>query len=132
MPARVVLVHDDPAFLIALESKLRKAGHDVAVFEDANSAFDALISSRRIEVLVTRISFEPGKPHGIALAGAARMTRPSLKVLFTALPEVAHHAKDEGRVLTVPVHPDEIAQAVEEMLNTPPPSTPNGHLTPLR
>ena len=119
MPARIVLVHDDFEFLTALEGKLRDIGHDVAVFEDANRAFDALRSPQRIEVLVTRVLFRPGQPHGIALASVARMTRPSLKVILTTLPEVAHHATDQGRMFIMPVQPDQIVQAVEELLNTP-------------
>ena len=119
MPARIVLVHDDFEFLTALEGKLRDIGHDVAVFEDSNRAFDALRSPQRIEVLVTRVLFRPGQPHGIALANAARMTQPSLKVIFTALPEVAHHATGQGRMFIMPVQPDQIVQAVEELLNIP-------------
>jgi hypothetical protein len=133
MPARVVLFHNDIEFITALESKLREAGHDVAVFQDSISGFDALRSPQRVEVLVTRVLFRPGQPHGIALAAAARIRRSSLKVIFTALPEVAHHAKDEGRVFIMPAHPDEVAQAVEDMLNTPPASDAYpGPLTPLR
>ena len=82
-------------------------------------AFDTLKSPQRIEVLVTRVLFRPGQPHGIALANASRMTRPSLKVIFTALPEVAHHATGQGRMFIMPVRPDQIVQAVEELLNTP-------------
>jgi DNA-binding NtrC family response regulator len=120
MPNRIVLVHDDLEFTSALQRSLRNAGYDVTAFEDSISAFDALRSAQCIEILVTQVLFRPGQPHGIALANAARMTRPSLKVIFTALPEVAHHAKDQGRVFIVPVHPDQIVQAIEEMLNTPP------------
>jgi DNA-binding NtrC family response regulator len=127
MPARVVIVHDDIEFLTALEIRLREAGHDVGVFKDPVSGFDALTSARHVEVLVTRVLFRPG-PHGIALANAARITRPSLKVIFTASPEFAYHAQGEGRVFTMPVHPAEIAQAVQDMLSTPP--ALNTHLPP--
>ena len=124
MPARIVLVHDELEFLTAVEGKLRDAGHDVIAFEDSISAFDALRSARRIEALVTRVAFRPGQPHGTALAGAARITRPSVKVIFTALPEVADLANDHGRVLIMPVRPDQVAQAIEELLNPPPAPDP--------
>lgn len=104
----------------------------MAVFEDANRDFGALISSQGVEVLVTRIRFQPGQPRGVALAAAARMTRPMLKVTFVALPEVACHAKDEGRVFAMPVHPDNIAQGCRGGADYAPSSRPNAHLTLLR
>lgn len=120
MPARIVLVHDDLEFLAALEDKLRTAGHDVAAFGDSISGFDALRSPRRIEVLVTRILFQPGRPHGLSLAAAARMSRPSVKVIFIASKEMAHHAAGADRVFVMPVSLDQIVQAVEELLNRSP------------
>lgn len=120
MPARIVLVHDEPELLAAFEAKLRSTGHDVAAFRDSVSAFDALSSPRRVEILVTRLLFQPGRPHGLALAGAARMTRPLLKTIFLVRPDVLHHVADEDRVLVTPVSPDLVVQVVEELLNAPP------------
>lgn len=119
-PARVILVHDDLAFLTAVAGKLRDGGYDVAAFKGSISAFDALRNCGWIDVLVTRVAFPPGQPHGIALAGAARINRPSLKVIFLARPDVAHEVMDESRVLIMPVSPDQVVQAVEELLNAPP------------
>lgn len=112
MPARIVLVHDNLEFLAAVESKLRDANHDVAVFTDSIAAFDALSSPQRIEALVTKVVFGPNQPHGIALAHAGRARRPMLKVIFAAGREEAAHIESEGTVFLMPVHPDRIVQAV--------------------
>ena len=64
MPARVVVVHDEPEFAGKVATALRCAGHDVAVFADPMVALDALDAAANIEVLVTRIKFAPGKPNG--------------------------------------------------------------------
>ena len=53
------------------------------------AALDALENAQRVEVLITRVRFPPGKPNGIALALMARHKRPGIKVLFTARPEFA-------------------------------------------
>jgi DNA-binding NtrC family response regulator len=116
MPARIVVVHDDRQFLEALEGKLRIAGHKPTAFYNSNDAFDALRRAEIVEVLVTRVRFSPGQPHGLALAAAARMTRPSLDVIFTAIPEMAHHVYGEGRVIIMPVDPVVVVQAIEGLL----------------
>jgi DNA-binding NtrC family response regulator len=124
MPARIVIVHNDLDFLSALESGLWHTGHYPAAFNDPIAAFDVLQTSEHIDVLVTQIVFGPGKPHGLALTGAARSIRPSLKVIFTALPEVANHALNEGRVLIMPVDPGDVVRAVEDLLGSHPVHAP--------
>ncbi len=116
MPAPIVLVHDEPAFLVAVGQHLRQEGFDVAAFGDPMKALDALSSAERIEVLITRVQFPAGKPHGVALANMARLRRRDLKVIFAALPEVAHHAEGLGTVLVVPVKPEQIAETVHRVL----------------
>ena len=90
MPARVVVVHDDPRFAGQLASALRSAAHDVAAFADPIAAWDVLEEPQRIAVLVTGVEFPPGRSNGIALARKIRVSRPDVQVLFTAqrvLPE---------------------------------------------
>ena len=76
MPARIVVVHDDVEFLAAIEAALRAEGHDVAAFSNSLLAWDALAAGNRVEVLVTRIQFPAGQPHGVALSHQARMGHP--------------------------------------------------------
>jgi hypothetical protein len=42
MPARIVLVHDDPEFRECAVTALQDAGHDVRVFSGSMEAIDAL------------------------------------------------------------------------------------------
>ena len=74
MPARVVVVHDDPTFADPLAALLR-AGQDVALFTDPMAALNALDTARTIEVLVTRVRFAPGQPNGVALARMDQASR---------------------------------------------------------
>jgi DNA-binding NtrC family response regulator len=115
MPARVVVVHDDPTFADPLAALLG-AGQDVALFTDPMAALDALDTARTIEVLVTRVLFAPGQPNGIALARMARIKRPGIRVLFVALPEFARDAADLGTFMAYPVSVADVAETVGRLL----------------
>jgi len=116
MPARVVVVHDDPDYLGELATLLRRDGHDVATFPDPLAAWDALEAAKRIEVLVTRVEFPPGRSNGVALARMARSKRREIRVLITALPEHAKDAEELGTFLPLPVDVAEVAQVVKSLL----------------
>jgi len=68
VPAQIVIVHDDESFLLAATDALKEAGYEVAPFDDPMVALDVLAEARAVQLLVTRVEFAPGKPHGIALA----------------------------------------------------------------
>ena len=59
MPARIVVVHDEPEFADPLAAMLGAAGQDVAVFADPMAALHALDTVQTIEVLVTRVQLRP-------------------------------------------------------------------------
>jgi CheY-like chemotaxis protein len=107
MPARVVVVHDDPTFADPLAALLG-AGQDVALFTDPMAALDALDTARTIEVLVTRVQFAPGQPNGIALARMARIKRPGT--------EFAGDAADLGTFMAHPISVADVAQTVGRLL----------------
>jgi DNA-binding NtrC family response regulator len=98
-----VIVHDDESFLLAATDALKEAGYEVAPFDDPMVALDVLAEARAVQLLVTRVEFAPGKPHGIALARMARFKLPGVKVLFTALPQYAEHAEGLGEFLPLPI-----------------------------
>jgi hypothetical protein len=70
MPARIVIVHDEPEFAEA----------------NSMSGIDALEHAEHIELLIARVRFPSGTPNGAALARMARLKRPGIKVLFAAFP----------------------------------------------
>jgi DNA-binding response OmpR family regulator len=111
-----VVVHDDPSLLEPLAASLRASGYDVATFSDSIAAWDALNGAQRIEILVTRIQFAAGTPHGIALARSARARSPGLRVLFVALPQFKGDAEGLGMFLPLPARVPEIAEAIGRML----------------
>jgi DNA-binding NtrC family response regulator len=116
MPARVVVVHDEPDFIDRTVAALRAAGHDVMAFSSSMSAIDALEHAQQIEVLVTRVIFPEGQPNGVSLALMTKMKKPGVKVLFAALPETQKHTEGVGEFLPAPVDPSDIVSRVSTML----------------
>jgi CheY-like chemotaxis protein len=72
MPAHIVVVHNDPAFIERVVTALTIAGCDVAAFTNTMQAIEALEAAQHIEVLITRVLFPMGQPNGVALARMAR------------------------------------------------------------
>jgi hypothetical protein len=95
---------------------LSLGGHTVIGFADPLAAWDALDTSRGVEVLITRIYFAPGKSNGVSLARMARLKRPGIQVLFVARPENAHHAEGIGTFLPLPAAVAEVIEVVERLL----------------
>jgi DNA-binding response OmpR family regulator len=116
MPARVVVVHDEPEFVDELVAALNLAGYQVAVFPDPIAAWGALEAARLTEVLITCVQFPPGKSNGLALAYMARANRRSIQVIFTALPEFASECEDAGVFLPQPVPVRHVVKTVELLL----------------
>ena len=118
IPAPVIVVHDEPSFLDPLVTSLEAAGHDVAAFSDPLLVWEALRTSNKVEILVTRVQFGEGKPHGVALAQWARERSPAVGILFVALPEFQADVEDLGVLLPRPVSVPEVAEAVGRMLSS--------------
>ena len=117
MPAQIVVVHDDPNFLDGALTALRTAGYEVALFTNSMSATRALRDARLIDVLITRIRFPEGMPHGLAVARSALLTHPELKVLFVAAPATQDLAERLGQFLPMPVRPAKVVRMVDLMLS---------------
>jgi len=116
MPARIVVVHDHPAFVASIASALRTAGYDVATFADTMTAIDALDRAQDIDMLITRIGFPPGQPHGVALGKMARVKRRGIKVLFVGMAERLEHTQGVGEFLAAPITARDVVAMVGEML----------------
>ena len=120
MPARIVIVHDEPEFVNHVSDALRLAGHEVAAFADPMAALDALDAAQHVEVLVTRVQFAPGKPNGISLVRMARVKRPGIRVLFAALPEFEVHAAPFGEFVPLPARVPDVVEAITGLLKSEP------------
>ena len=116
MPGRIVIVHDDPAFVDQIATALKLGGHRVATFIDPLVALDGLEAAPSVDLLITRVQFPAGKPHGIALALMARRRCPGLKVLFCALPEFQKNAEAFGEFLPTPIAVPDLLDAVDRLL----------------
>jgi PAS domain S-box-containing protein len=75
-----LVLEDEPTVRFFVTEVLRERGFDVIAAEDGPSALEIVQSARALDLLVTDIGL-PGV-NGRQVAEAARMTRPSLKILF--------------------------------------------------
>ena len=117
MPARIVVVHDDADYVQELADGLRAEGHEVATFPDPIAAWDALEAARKTEVLVTRLSFPPGRSNGGALARMARSKRRNIQVLFLSSSQNAEDIEDMGTIMATPAPAEAVATAVKQLLS---------------
>ena len=117
MPARIVVVHDDQEFRESVVTVLRTAGYDTKAFAASMAAIDALEAAQRIELLITRVRFPEGTPHGVSLASMALMKKPGVRVLFVAREENREHTEGLGEFLAVPMTGPELMMAVKRILS---------------
>ena len=117
MPAQIVIVHDDESFLLAATDVLKEAGYEVAPFNDPMVALDVLAGARTVQLLISRVEFAPGKPHGVALARMTRLKLPGIKVLFTAQSKYAGHTAGLGAFLPMPVDMADFVWVVGRLLD---------------
>lgn len=116
MPARIVVVHDEHEFIGDAVSALRLAGHDVVAFSNSIVALNSFDSPEHVELLITRIRFPAGQPHGLSLALVLKTKRRDLKVLFTAEPEYAEDAEGVGEFVPLPISGRELVPIVDRIL----------------
>ena len=121
MPARVLLVHDDPEFVGRATPALEGAGYTVAAFLDPLQALDAVRAAGQAELMITRMEFEALTLNGVALARMAKMTCRNIRVIFTASPELREHAEGLGEFLPLPVDVADLLAAAGRALGRPVP-----------
>ena len=80
------------------------------------AATDALEEAQPIQVLITRVLFPEGQPHGVALARMARLKHPGVRVLFVAFPKTEAYTEGVGYFLPAPAVTADIVGAVERIL----------------
>jgi PAS domain S-box-containing protein len=117
----ILVIEDEATILTLITELLVEAGYRVLSAPDGQAGLQMLQSGRRIDFLVTDVGL-PGGINGRQVADAARISRPSLKVLFiTGYAEnaaVGNGLLEPGMsVLTKPFEIAELARKVREMMN---------------
>ena len=117
----VMVVDDEPTLRAVISEILTGAGYVTILASDGPSAMNVLASDSKIDLLITDVGL-PNGMNGRQIADAARVTRPTLRVLFiTGYAESA--AVGEGRlspgmaVLTKPFPMTTLTRKVRTMLD---------------
>src|ERR1700722_14183884 len=116
MAARIVIVHDDNTFRDPLVTSLIQNGHEVVAFEQPTPAWDALATDNAVDVLITRVRFPVGNPHGVALAQWAHTNHRQIQVLFVAAPEMQAYIDGLGVLVPTPTSPTVVVDTVTQLL----------------
>ena len=93
---KIAVVDDDPSILNNTVTVLRRAGHDVRAFDNAETAVEA-IEQFRPEIVITDVNL-PGRD-GISLASGLREKLPDCRIVLysgTLLPLVVTFARHGG------------------------------------
>ena len=120
MPARIVVVLNEPEIAEEAASALRAQGHDALALADPMAALALLERAERIEVLVTGVDFAPGKLNGIALGRMAKLKRPGIRVLFVGSADHEELAEGLGAFMPSPVTGPQLVEGVLQSLDTAP------------
>ncbi|WP_246692775.1 PAS domain-containing protein [Methylobacterium sp. WL64] len=118
----VLVVDDEPTVRMLVTEVLEDLGYTAIEAADGPAGLKVLRSNVRIDLLVTDVGL-PGGMNGRQVADAARVTRPSLKVLFiTGYAEnavVGNGHLDPGMaVLTKPFVMEALASRIRELIES--------------
>lgn len=122
MPARVVIVLNEPGAAQEVARLLPLAVRDVLALSNSMHALDALDHADTVQVLVTGAAFGSGQPNGIALIRIARRRRPGIKAVLIGEPEHTPLMAGLGVFLRSPASPVQIADVVRAILGPKPPA----------
>lgn len=116
----VLVIDDEPTIRMLIAEVLAESGYAVIEAQDGPAGLKVLESNARIDLLITDVGL-PGGMNGRQVADAARVNRPSLKVLFiTGYAEnavIARGRLDNGMfVLTKPFQMEILADRIREII----------------
>jgi DNA-binding response OmpR family regulator len=108
MPNTVLFVETEEPFARDACAALQGAGFDVVCARDANEALD-ILETRAFSLLIARIEFPKGQPHGFALGRMARYRRATAHVILLSGPdEDLGEAQRDGLILRKPLSPERL------------------------
>jgi two-component system response regulator MprA len=113
-PARILVVDDDPAVGLYVESVLKKAGYEVSVAADLSGAKEAAARSP-LDVIVSDVVLGP--VDGLDIDEAIKALQPNVKTLFMsgyARPRYGNGCDDP--ILVKPFEAAELLERVEAAL----------------
>jgi signal transduction histidine kinase/ActR/RegA family two-component response regulator len=116
----VLVIDDEPTIRMLIAEVLADAGYSAIEASDGPAGLRVLQSSAKIDLLITDVGL-PGGMNGRQVADAARVWRPSLKVLFiTGFAEnavVGNGQLEKGmHVIAKPFEMDRLAHTIREMI----------------
>ncbi|KQQ86370.1 PAS domain S-box protein [Massilia sp. Leaf139] len=122
----VLLIEDEDALREIIEEVLREAGYRVLTAQNGSAGLQVLHSDARVDLLITDVGL-PGGLNGRQVADAARIKRPSLKVLFITgyadTAAVGNGRLDPGmEVMTKPFAITEFSGRVRALIEARPPN----------
>src|SRR3954468_12206557 len=103
MPAEIVLVDGDVAFLESARSVAMSEGFAVTAFADSMDALNALEAARIVDLIITSLQFPRFKPNGLALVRMTRVKRPAVSAIFFGDAGLADHVDGFGQFLPTAV-----------------------------
>ncbi len=120
----ILLVEDEASVRQMAVQSLSRFGYQVLIAADGPTALEILDRGSRIDLLFTDLIM-PGGTNGTELAGAARLRRPGLKILFTSgytEPALASQMLqiDGAALLSKPYRIADLARKVRETLDRAP------------
>jgi DNA-binding NtrC family response regulator len=117
MARSVVLVHDDPEFVLKAVLALVLSGHSAVVYGDPVAALDALDDPHTAaDLLITWTQFQAGKSNGIAVARMMRLQRPDMKLLIMGREDLADLPDEVAEFLPLPVDMDTLVATARRLL----------------
>ena len=113
MPARVVVVLDEPNLGEKVVENLLERGCNSIAIPDPMVALDALEQASQIELLIASVNFPDTKPNGVSLALLARSRRPDMKVIFIGSPDYTLFAAGLGEIISTASASDIVRRALD-------------------
>jgi DNA-binding NtrC family response regulator len=115
-PADIMIVHDDLDYLYGAAAALLARGYAVRSYNTALAALIGLDEPQQVDLLITRVRFQPGASNGIALALSAGRHHRGVKILFVTAPKFQLEAEELGTFLAAPATIPDLLAAVDRLL----------------